>query len=85
MEVNGLRAHFKENVLYYMQAIWSFTFEDQIFFSLCNVKAPVLTDTKTYPVTEAANPPLSVPARPDRIVLEVRPTSRCEPHISVEQ
>jgi len=86
MEVNGLRVHFKENVLYYMQAIWSFTFEDQIFFSLCNVKAPVLTDTaKTYGVTEAVDPPLSVAAHPDRVVLEVRAKVTLKPEISVEK
>lgn len=73
LEIAGLRVHFKENVLYYMQAIWSFTFKDQIFFSLCNVKVPKLTPTrKTYSLGEAAQVPLSIVAKPGDVVLEVR-------------
>jgi len=85
MEVGGLRAHFKLNAAYYMQAVWSFTFQDQIFFSLCNVKAPVITvQAKTYSVTEATNPPLSIAARPGRIVLEVTAEVALQPTVSVE-
>jgi hypothetical protein len=85
MEVGGLRAHFKENVLYYMQAIWSFTFKDQIFFSLCNIKAPLLTHTsKTYSLAEASEPQRSIRARPDRIVLEVTANISLNANITVE-
>ncbi len=80
MEVNGLRAHFKENVLYYMQAIWSFTFQDQIFFSLSKVKAPLLTDASTsYAVTPLADPPLTIPRLPGQIVLEVTANLTLDP------
>lgn len=85
MEVGGLRVHFKENVLYYMQAIWSFTFEDQIFFSLCNIRAPKITaNARSYAVAETDSPPLSIPVRPGRVVLAVTPQVTMTPPVSVE-
>lgn len=72
LEIAGLRAHFKENMLYYMQAIWSFTFQDQIFFQLSSVKVPKLTAAhKTYSISEPAEPPLSIVPKPGQVVLEV--------------
>src|SRR5262249_49663324 len=72
LQIAGLRAHFKENILYYMQAIWSFTFKDQIFFSLCNIKVPKITAVqKTYSLIEPEDLPLSLSPRPGQIVLEV--------------
>ncbi|MFI6360582.1 hypothetical protein ACIBJF_50615 [Streptomyces sp. NPDC050743] len=70
--IAGLRAHFKENVLYYMQAIWSYTFKDEIFFQLSSVKVPKLTvRQRTYGLAEPATPPLSISPKPGQIVLEV--------------
>ena len=42
-EVDRLRVHVKENILYYMQAIWSHEPPDQRFFRLYNIDVPVLT------------------------------------------
>jgi hypothetical protein len=87
MEVGGLRAHFKENILYYMQAIWSHTFQDQIFFSLCNVKAPLIKvqGAKTYSVSEMADPPLSIPAGPGKVVLGVTANIQLAPPVDIQQ
>jgi hypothetical protein len=86
MEVGGLRAHFKENILYYMQAIWSFTFGDQIFFSLYKIKAPRITETaKKYSVQQLVDPPLSIAREPGRIVLKVTAAYTLHNDISVEQ
>lgn len=72
LQIAGLRAHFKENVLFYMQAIWNFTFRDQMLFSLCNVKVPRLTATqKTYSLKVPDKIPLSVSPKPGQVVLEV--------------
>jgi hypothetical protein len=72
LQIAGLRVHFKENMLYYMQAIWSFTFKDQIFFSLSKVKVPKLTAAqKTYDLAEPDELPLSIVPKPGQIVLEV--------------
>lgn len=72
LQIAALRAHFKENVLFYMQAIWSYTFRDQIFFSLCNVSVPKLTAAqKTYSLKVPDHIPLSVTPKPGQVVLEV--------------
>jgi hypothetical protein len=72
LQIAALRAHFKENVLFYMQAIWSFTFRDQTFFSLCNVKVPKLTATqKSYSLKVPDHVPLSITPKPGQVVLEV--------------
>src|SRR5262249_25233185 len=72
LQIAGLRAHFKENVLFYMQAIWNYTFRDQIFFSLCNVKVPKLTAVqKTYNLKVPDEIPLSISPKPGQVVLEV--------------
>jgi hypothetical protein len=75
LEIAGLRAHFKENVLFYMQAIWSFTFRDQLFFSLCNITVPKITATdKTYSLKAADPAPVSIVSKPGQVVLEVDAT-----------
>lgn len=40
--VDRLRVHVKDNILYYMQAIWSFEPTDQRFFRLYDIEVPVL-------------------------------------------
>jgi hypothetical protein len=48
-QVARLRVHVKQNILFYMQAIWSHEPPDQRFFRLHQVKVPVLESaTKTY-------------------------------------
>ncbi|MFH2094061.1 MAG: hypothetical protein ABIJ16_00060 [Bacteroidota bacterium] len=72
LEIARLRVHIKQNILYYMQAIWSATFKDQIFFELHNVKVPTLTSTsKTYTVSLPVTMPAQVVSDPDQTVLEV--------------
>jgi hypothetical protein len=62
-------------MLFYMQAIWSFTFQDQIFFMLHKLKAPKLSSTvKTYSVAPAAVVPASIVVKPGHTVLEVHAT-----------
>jgi hypothetical protein len=41
-EIDRLRIHVKENILYYMQAIWNHEPPDQRYFRVFNVKVPVL-------------------------------------------
>jgi hypothetical protein len=72
LQIAALRTHFKENVLYYMQAIWSYTFSDELFFSLVNLKVPKLTATqKTYNLKVPDQVPLSLTPKPGQVVLEV--------------
>jgi len=72
VEVGALRAHVKENILYYMQAIWSFRFKDQTFFSVYKILAPTLEEAGTsYRIERVETPPLSIAAPPDRLVFRV--------------
>ena len=43
VEIDRLRVHVKDNILYYMQAIWSHEPPDQRFFRLYNIDVPVIT------------------------------------------
>jgi hypothetical protein len=82
LQIAGLRAHFKENMLYYMQAIWSFTFKDQIFFQLAKVKVPRLTAAaRTYDLVEPDELPLSIVPRPGQVVLEVHADARLDANL----
>jgi hypothetical protein len=45
--LDRLRVHVKENILYYMQAIWSHEPPDQRFFRLYNLDAPKITPDTT--------------------------------------
>jgi hypothetical protein len=42
-EVDRLRVHVKENILYYMQAIWRHEPPDQRFFRLYDIDVPIVT------------------------------------------
>lgn len=42
-EIDRLRLHVKENILYYMQAIWRHEPPDQRFFRLYNIDVPIIT------------------------------------------
>jgi len=71
MDLGTLRLHIKENILYYMQAIWSHTFEDQIFLSLHKKKVPRLaTEQHSYRLIPT-DPPSSVTVKPGQVVLAV--------------
>lgn len=53
LTIDQLRVHVKDNILYYMQAIWSHEFEDQRFFRLYNKKisCPKIDSQKNVDVT----------------------------------
>jgi hypothetical protein len=46
-QIDRLRVHIKENIFYYMQAIWSHEPPDQRFFRLNDVRVPRLIGQKT--------------------------------------
>jgi hypothetical protein len=72
MDLGSLRLHIKENILYYMQAIWSHTFEDQIFLALHKKKVPRLaTQEHTYKLSPVPAPPTSVTPKPGQVTLAV--------------
>jgi hypothetical protein len=55
-EIDRLRVHVKENILYYMQAIWRQEPPDQRFFRLYNIDVPIVVpDTSGQTVDVAAN------------------------------
>lgn len=81
-QVARLRVHIKQNILHYMQAIWSYEPPDQRFFRLHNVPVPILEQAqKTYFFREL-NPAraafTSVPHR--RIGLYDSPATEVYPH-----
>ena len=41
-EIDRLRVHVKDNILYYMQAIWSHEPPDQRFFRLYDIDVPIV-------------------------------------------
>ncbi|WP_369134817.1 hypothetical protein [Modestobacter sp. I12A-02662] len=45
-EIARLQVHVKENILYYMQAVWTYEPPDQRFFRLHTVPVPVFTSTR---------------------------------------
>jgi hypothetical protein len=86
LEIASLRVHIKANILYYMQAIWSHTFRDQIFFSLHKLKAPALRPRqKTYAVDLPTETPAHVVPRPGTTLLEVRASLTMEPPVDPAQ
>jgi hypothetical protein len=46
-DIDRLRVHIKDNIIYYMQAIWTYEPADQRYFRLCNVEVPVFTHNTT--------------------------------------
>ena len=86
LQIAALRLHFEKNVLFYMQAIWSFTFRDQMFFSLANVKVPKLTAAqKTYSLKVPDHIPLSITPKPGQVVLEADATIQLNTNLDPAQ
>lgn len=52
-DIERLRIHVKDNIIYYMQAIWTYEPADQRYFRLCNVDVPVFTHNTTVNVAAA--------------------------------
>jgi hypothetical protein len=60
-QVLRLRVHVKENILYYMQAIWSHEPPDQRFFRLYHTRVPDLRGTRTYSIETTPSARASMP------------------------
>jgi len=56
-EIDRLRVHVKENILYYMQAIWRQEPPDQRFFRLYDLDVPIVTADANVPVDVAFGNP----------------------------
>ena len=87
-----LKNHFKDHILHYMQAIWSYEHPDQRFFRLFNTKVPQLTAPAAgYNVRIKTAPAPSAPL--DAVVnlgregtaRKVRHVIYCRPIIDVEE
>ncbi|MBX2890531.1 MAG: hypothetical protein KF734_06360 [Saprospiraceae bacterium] len=73
-EINMLRLHLKENIFYYMQTIWDYTYKDSIFMTLYDDKVPVIeAKKKIYKVVsfEPKEIPPSVTLFQNKKVIEV--------------
>lgn len=72
-QIARLRVHVKDNILYYMQAIWSHEPPDQRFFRLHQIRAPRLTGQLTYaPQPAAASSIATLPHLGPPVDVEVR-------------
>jgi hypothetical protein len=63
-QIARLRVHVKQNILHYMQAIWSYEPPDQRFFRLHQVPVPVFEGTRRTFRFGALNPSLTTFAAP---------------------
>lgn len=52
--IDRLRIHVKDNIIYYMQAIWSYEPVDQRLFRLYNVPVPMFTHNTTVSISDSA-------------------------------
>lgn len=72
MDIGTMRLHIKSNILYYMQAIWSHMFDDEIFLTLHKKLVPRLAPKQqSYKLSQPAQPPSSTPAMAGQVVVEV--------------
>ena len=55
-QIDRLRLHVKDNIIYYMQAIWSHEPSDQRFFRLYDLDVPVFEGNGTVTVESASRP-----------------------------
>lgn len=64
--VKRLLVHIKNNILYYMQAIWTMEPPDQRYFRLYNVRVPQFESTgKTYKIAVEPTPDIFAQFRPE--------------------
>lgn len=86
MDVGSLRLHIKENILYYMQAIWSHTFDDQIFLALHKKKVPRLAPQEiSYRLSQPGQTPASVTAKAGQSVVEVEAAVKLQSDLDPDQ
>jgi len=55
-QIDRLRLHVKDNIIYYMQAIWSHEPSDQRYFRLYDLDVPVFEGNGTVTAKSASNP-----------------------------
>jgi hypothetical protein len=53
-EIDRLRIHVKDNIIYYMQAIWTYEPADQRYFRLYNLDVPVFSHNTTVNYTKSS-------------------------------
>jgi hypothetical protein len=90
-QVERLKVHIVENILYYMQAIWSHEPPHQRFFRLHEVRVPVLkAKSRTYAISGAptfapalARPELSTPVHGFEVTTEIDPDFETKPLVQV--
>ncbi|HNU34938.1 MAG TPA: hypothetical protein PKN75_15230 [Bacteroidia bacterium] len=54
--IQRLKTHIKDNILYYMQAIWNYEHKDQRFFRLLDTKVPVFDGTYKIKINATPSP-----------------------------
>ncbi len=76
VEVQRLRLHIKQNILYYMQAIWDHEPPDQRYFRLHQVKIPVVAGSLRYRLEQDDSVPPLPPhwTRPLVLRADIEPT-----------
>jgi hypothetical protein len=79
VEVDRLRLHIKQNILYYMQAIWDHEPPDQRYFRLHRVPVPVITGSLTYSVEDDPNAIPMPPTWTKPTVLKAKPDLHVDP------
>ncbi len=86
MDLGTFRLHIKENILYYMQAIWSHTFKDQLFLELHKRTVPRLAiRKKRYSLSKPQKSPASVTAKNGQRILEVKAELELESGLDPEK
>jgi hypothetical protein len=55
-EIDRLRIHVKDNIIYYMQAIWTYEPPDQRYFRLYDIDVPIFSHNTVVDATEDATP-----------------------------
>lgn len=76
-QVLRLRTHIKQNILYYMQAIWNHEPPDQRYLRLHEVPVPTFNDRKRYRFDDLSSRPGMMNAFPHRTLgLDVLPPTR---------
>jgi len=53
-EIDRLRIHVKDNIIYYMQAIWTYEPADQRYFRLYNLEVPTFSHNTSVEFTDTA-------------------------------
>ncbi len=63
-DIDRLRVHVKDNIIYYMQAIWTYEPADQRYFRLYNLDVPIFAHNTTVPLSKSTGLALVDQIRP---------------------